>query len=154
MKKRITLIAVVVALATFVAVPLAFGGPGGHRGHGGFRGGIFGHLEHLKSELELSDNQVAQIKVIFAELHEQNGQYRDSMRGGVKDAAEALLKDPNNLAAAQAILDQQFAAEKAVKANLLVATSKALNVLTAEQRAELAKIVEERSERRERRRNR
>ena len=163
MKTRKSMIAIVLAVGLLAAVPLAYGGPGG-RGHGGaamhrgggFGGGMFfGHLGHLKDELGLSDAQVDQIKAIFKEAHEQNAQYREQLRGGLHDATEALLANPNDLAGAQAILDRQTAAEKAMKQTMLVAASKALSVLTADQRAELAQIVKERSERRaERRSNR
>jgi len=164
MKSRKALFATILAAGLLAAVPLAYGGPGGrgpgmmHRGgHGeGFGAGMFfGHLQHLKEELNLSDQQVEQIKTIFAELHQQNEQYREQLRGGLHSTLETLLADPNNLSGAQAALDQQAAAERAVKQNTLVATSKALNVLTAEQRSQLAQKIQERSERRtERRGNR
>jgi Spy/CpxP family protein refolding chaperone len=163
MKSRKAIIAIVLAVGVLAAVPFAYGGPGG-RGHGGPRmhggagfgaGMFFGHLGHLKDELELSDAQVDQLKAIFEEVREQNAQYREQLRGGVHGAAEALLSNPNDLAGAQAILDQQTAAEKAMKQNMLIAASKALNVLTAGQRSELSQIVKERSERRgQRRQNR
>lgn len=160
MKTRKFLIATIIAAGLLAAVPLAYGGPGGrgfrgHGGPGGFGAGmLFGHLRHVQEELDLSDQQVEQIKAIFAETHEQNAQYREQLHGGMKGAFEALLADPNNLSAAQAALDQQAAAERAMKSNILAATSKALNVLTAEQRTELAKMVQERSARRAERRPR
>ena len=99
--------------------------------------------------------QTDQIRGIFAELHTQNAAYHDQLRGGFHSVAEVLLANPNDLTAAQALIDQQASAERAMKANMLAATSKALNVLTAEQRTELAQIVKERGERRtERRGNR
>ena len=44
---------------------------------------------------------------------------------------------------AQALLDQQIAAEKILKSNMLVAASKALNVLTTEQRGKLGSFISE-----------
>src|SRR5688500_8365348 len=127
MKKRLSILAAVVALAALIAVPLVYAGPGGFRGHGGGHHpgfGMFGrHLQHLADDLELNDQQRDQIKAIFKELHEQNAQYHDSMHGGFKAVAETLLKNPNDLAAAQALLDQQEAAERTMKANMLAATS-------------------------------
>jgi Spy/CpxP family protein refolding chaperone len=160
MKTRNAIIATILAVGLLAAVPLAYGGPGGrgmHRGHGdGFGAGmLFGHLRHVQEELDLSDQQVEQIKAIFAEVHEQNAQYREQLHGGLHGAMETLLADPNNLSAAQAALDQQAAAERAMKQNLLAAASKALNVLTPAQRSELAQMIQERSKRRtERRQNR
>lgn len=163
MKKRISIAATILAVAALAAVPFVYAGPGhgrmgGHMGgHMGEHGGGFGfmgggrHLAYLAGKLDLTEQQTDQIKAIFADLHEQNAQYRDSMHGGFKAVADALLKNPNDLAGAQALLDQQAASERAMKQNMLAATSKALNVLTSEQRAELSKIIAEHGERRERR---
>jgi Spy/CpxP family protein refolding chaperone len=139
MKTRITLLALILTLTTMSALA--------RPGHGMFR-----NIDRVREELNLSDNQVAQIKVIFAELREQNREYRESMRGGFGDVAEALLANPNDLAAAQKLIEEREAARSAMKANRLNAMSKALNVLTAEQRAKLSEIVAKRAERRERRR--
>ncbi|HUP59958.1 MAG TPA: Spy/CpxP family protein refolding chaperone [Thermoanaerobaculia bacterium] len=155
MKKRIAIIAVILAAGVFAAVPFVNAEPGpGRGGHrGGFAGmAFFHHLDKVADELDLSDQQIDQIKAIFADLREQNAQYRDQMHGGMKAAAGTLLSNPNDLAGAQAQLDAQFAAEKAMKSNMLAATSKALNILTADQRAKLQQMVQERSERRAKRR--
>lgn len=153
MKKRIAIAGSILVIAALAAVPFVYAEPGfrGHmRGHAqggplGFLGGR--HLDRLAEKLNLSDQQVDQIKAIYASLHDQNSQYRESMRGGMKDITETLLKNPNDVAAAQAIIDEQAAAEKAMKTNLLQATAKALNVLTPDQRAELSKMIEERASR-------
>jgi Spy/CpxP family protein refolding chaperone len=153
MKKRIAIVGSILVIAALAAVPFVYAEPGfrGHmRGHAGGAGlGFFGgrHLDRLAEKLNLSEQQVDQIKAIYAALHDQNAEYRQSMRGGMMDVTETLLKNPNDVAAAQAIIDQQAAAEKAMKTNLLQATAKALNVLTPDQRAELSKMVEERAAR-------
>jgi Spy/CpxP family protein refolding chaperone len=156
MKKRIILIAVVIAVAALAVAPLVLAGPGGHgrhgfgHGHGGI--GMFGHLGKLKNELDLSDGQVDQIKGIFKEAHEQNAQYREELHGGFMGVAEVLLANPNDIAGAQAVLDRQAAAERAIKASLLNATAKAIGVLNAEQRTKLANhLAERRVSHRERR---
>ncbi|HEU4888963.1 MAG TPA: periplasmic heavy metal sensor [Thermoanaerobaculia bacterium] len=144
MKKRLILITLIVAAVA--AVPFLYAaGPGhrGFRGHGmgghGMHGMAFlGHLEHAKSELDLSDAQMEQLKAIVKETREQNGQYREQMHGTLKSIATTLLTNPNDVAGAQAVLDSQAAAEKQLKTNLIVAASKALNVLTPEQRTKLA----------------
>jgi Spy/CpxP family protein refolding chaperone len=156
MKKRLALIGTIVIVAALTALPLS-AGPGGHgfRGHGSPGGhgmgdglGILGHLKQLKEELALTDQQIGQIAGIFAEVHAQNEEYREQRHDGLHGAMEALLANPSDVAGAQALLDQKAAADRVMKANLLNATSKALGVLTAEQRAELRTIVAERHERR------
>lgn len=152
MSKRNAVIGTIIAVAIFATVPFVNADPG-RRGPGGHDGpglGFFGR--HAQEELNLSESQVDQIRGIFAELHTQNKAYRDQLRGGFHSVAETLIKNPNDISAAQALLDQQTAAERAMKANRLAATSKALNVLTADQRAELAKMLDERTERRRARR--
>jgi Spy/CpxP family protein refolding chaperone len=164
MKKRTTILAIVVlAVGVLAAAPLVIagqhgsgpgamgmhGGPGGGPGmHGGPGGGIgiLGHLQHAKTELGLTDQQVEQIRAIFTELHETNGTNRDQMRDGLHEAAAILLANPSDLAGAQAVLDRQAAAERVMKTNMLNATAKAFAVLTAEQRAKLSTMIEEHSQ--------
>ena len=148
--KKITMIAAsIVAAALIIAAPLAFAQ---HRGmqqpdlFGGER--LFRHLDHAQKALGLTDDQVVQLKTIFRDLRTQNAPYRESLRGGVRAAVQTLLADPNDLAAAQAIVDKQTEAERTVKMNALSAASKAFNVLTPEQRAKLGTFVQERMARR------
>jgi Spy/CpxP family protein refolding chaperone len=150
-KKRLIIITLI--LAALAAVPFVYAGPGGHgapgmHGRGGGHGLAFlAHLEHVKGELGLSDAQVDQLKDIAKATHEQNGQYREQIHGTLKQVATVLLTNPNDVAGAQAVLDQQAAAEKQLKSNLLAAASKALNVLTPEQRTKLALHLAERGNR-------
>ena len=149
MKKRLSIIAIILAVAALAAAPLVLarphrgGGPGAHGAHG-FGGGfaMFSHLERIKEELDLSDQQVSQIKSIMAEVHEQNAPYREQMHGGLHSIAATLLENPNNVAAAQALLDQQANAERTMKTNFLNATAKALGVLNADQREKLGTMLE------------
>ena len=143
MKKRIALIAVLIALAA----PLAMARP--HRAPG-----LLGHLQKIKTELGITAEQSAQLKAIMVELHTQNEQYREQLQGGRKDIATILLANPNNVSAARGLLDKQANAERAMKANRLNATAKALAVLNANQRAELSAKLEEFAERRAARRRR
>lgn len=147
MKKRLILITLI--LAAVAAVPFLYAaGPGGHghrgsRGHGISHGlghgmAFLAHLQHAKSELDLSDAQMELLKDIVQETRDKNGQYREQIHGTMKSIATTLLTNPNDIAGAQAVLDRQAATEKALKTNLLVAASKALNVLTPEQRTKLA----------------
>lgn len=156
MKKRLAILTL--ALAAIAAVPLyvhARGGRGDQPGHGFGHGGhgghgplaFFGHLSKLKSELDLTDAQSAQIKAIFKATHEQNKEFHQQLRGGFHQVAATLIANPNDVAAAQALIDQHEAAERAWKASLLSSASKALNVLTPEQRAKLADHLAQRSAR-------
>lgn len=143
MKKNRLTIAGIVAVLALAAVPFLYAGRGRHHeGRGGF--GPLGHLERAQKELGLSDQQVTEIKAIFANLREENAQYRKQMHGGFEGVLNTLIQNPNDVAGAQAIMDQQAQAERATKANLLTAASKALNVLTADQRVKLGQLVSER----------
>ncbi|MDQ3283267.1 MAG: periplasmic heavy metal sensor [Acidobacteriota bacterium] len=152
-KKRLTLVVLIAALA---AVPLfvyaagpamqrmhGHGGPGGH-GAPGFAGlGFMAHLRQVSEELDLSAAQKEQIHGILRQAHEQNAQYREQLHGGFQSVAQALIANPNDIAGAQALMARNEAAESAMKANMLTAASKALNVLTPEQRTKLSGIVAE-----------
>jgi len=150
MKRRIAILGSILVVAALAAVPFVYAQEHhgfGHRGAGEF--GFFGgrHLDKLAEQLNLSQQQVDQIKAIFAELHEQNAQSRESIHGGFKAVMETLLKNPDDTAAAQALIDQQAATERTLKTNMLAATSKALNVLTPDQRTQLGQMIEEHSAR-------
>ena len=157
MKKRSIILGTAVLLAVLLTVPFAYAqhrrahgmGMSMHGGPGGDLGGaiMLGHLEHAREALGLSDQQVSDIKTIFKDLHEQNAAYRDQLHGNMKSVMETLLADPNNVAAAQALLDKQEATEHTLKVNALNAAAKALNVLTPEQRTKLADHVREHADR-------
>jgi Spy/CpxP family protein refolding chaperone len=140
-----------IALAILIAAPFAFAQ---RRAMHGQANGLdapmmFGRLERAKKALDLSDEQVSQIRTIFSDLRSQNAPYRESLRTGFGTAFQALLANPNDTAAAQLAVDQQTAAERTMKTNTINAVSKALTVLTPEQRAKLAAFVQERRARRD-----
>lgn len=139
-KKTVTVSAIVVAVLAIAAVPFLYAGPGHHMHGMGADMGL-GHLAKAQKELGLSDAQVEQIKAIVKDTHTQNAQYRDQLHGGFASIISTLVKNPNDVAAAQAIIDQQTAAESALKSNLLTAASKALNVLTPDQREKLGTMI-------------
>ena len=150
MKNRSLIAAAIVTGALIVAAPFALAQHRAMHSHGTAFDGpmMFGRLERAKRALDLSDDQVAQIRTIFTDLRTQNAQYRDSMRTGFGAAFQTLIANPNDIAGAQQALDQQAAAERAMKTNAINAVSKALNVLSAEQRAKLGTFVQERMARR------
>jgi Spy/CpxP family protein refolding chaperone len=146
MKKRILIVAGAIALAAILAsVPFAFAQHSMMRHSDAAGPGMMflGHLGHLKSDLAMTDDQAAQIKVIFKSLRDQNAAYREQMHGGMQQVAQALIKDPTDLAGAQAIIDQQTATENTMKKNALVAASKALQVLSSDQRVKLQTLVQD-----------
>ena len=147
MKKTSLTIAGVLAVIALVAVPFLYAGPGRmHHGMGADAMGMgpLAHLQKAQQELGLSDQQVAEIKVIFQDLRTQNATYREQLHGGLKGVIDTLIKNPDDVAGAQAIIDQQTQAKRAVQVNLLNATSRALKVLTPEQREKLSAKIEER----------
>lgn len=165
MRKRIIIIATLIAALAAVPFVYGAGGPGGKRGmrgmhgmhgmHGGGAGfGILGQLGRLKAELELTDAQVEQLRAIFKETREQNEAYRDELKGGMHEVAQILLDNPDNIAGAEALIARHNAARDAMKQNMLNATSRGLKVLSAEQRAKLSGILAERAQRFQQRRGR
>lgn len=153
MSKRNMIITAILGVLMLAAVPFVYaqhGMRGGMHARGGMHGGPLGffspdHLQHAKEYLGLTDAQVDQLKTIASDFHAQNAQYRDQLHGGFVNVAQTLINDPNNVAAAQALLDQQTAAENAMKTNALQAASKALNVLTPEQRAKVGDFLAKRA---------
>lgn len=147
MKKTTLTLAGILALVALVAAPILYAGPGRMHAHGmaGGRGmGPLAHLQKAQQELGLSDQQVTEIKTIFADLRTQNAAYREQLHGGLQGVISTLIKNPNDVAEAQAIIDEQAQAERAVKTNILTAASKALSVLTPEQRAKLGDLIAQR----------
>ncbi|HEY8133532.1 MAG TPA: periplasmic heavy metal sensor [Thermoanaerobaculia bacterium] len=149
MRKSIVFSAAAIVLVALVAVPFAFAQRGrAMHAEGGFGGPmILGHLAHAKQALGLSDQQVSDIRAVFQDLRQQNEPYRASMRTTMQQVAQTLLNNPNDVAAAQALMDRQIDAERTMKTNALNAAAKALNVLTAEQRTKLSSMVQERMSR-------
>jgi Spy/CpxP family protein refolding chaperone len=140
--KRRTLIITIVAALALAAVPLVYAQ--GHHGRGGddFGGGmLFGRLARAQSALGLSDAQVEQLKAIGTDLRAQNKPLREQLHGGFAGVAQALINNPNDLAAAQTLLDQQEQVERTMKSNALAAASKALNILTPDQRAKVGQFI-------------
>jgi Spy/CpxP family protein refolding chaperone len=149
MKKRTLLFTAAAIVIVVLAVPFAVAQ---HMvragfGHGCMRGDsamMFGHMRGAKAALGLSDQQADDIKKIFTDLRAQNAPYRESLRGGRQAIAQVLLANPNDIAGAQALLDKQSEAERQMKVNALAAFSKALIVLTPEQRVKASNFLQQR----------
>ncbi len=145
MKKRTLIVLATAVMVVVLAVPFAIA-QHIHRGHGHMDGNMmmFGRLQHAKTALGLTDQQATDIKTIFTDLRTQNEPYRTSLRGGRQAIAQVLLANPNDIAGAQALIDKQSVAEHQIKTNALNAFSKALNVLTPDQRVKAATFMQER----------
>jgi protein CpxP len=149
MKKRFVIAAGIAILAIMAAVPFLYAQPA--RGHRGGPGGdgefgfLFGHVDKLKEVLNLTDDQVTQLQAIGNDLKTQNAPYREQLHAGFQQLMTTLVNNPNDVAAAQTLLNQQNAAEMAAKTNMLNAASKALNVLTPDQRAKVAQFIANRA---------
>jgi Spy/CpxP family protein refolding chaperone len=141
MKKRTLIFTSAAVVILLLAVPFAMAQH--HRGHGHGAMMMFG-LQRAKTALGLSDQQAADIKQIFTDLRTQNEPYRASLRGGRQAIAQVLLANPNDIAGAQALMDKQTEAERQMKTNALNAFSKALNVLTPDQRTKAASFLQQR----------
>lgn len=149
MKKRTLYMMTAAALAVVLAVPLAFAQQ--RRMQGQFAPGGMGmfmfRLQRAQQALGLTDQQVSSIKTIFDGLKQQNAPVAQSLRGGMLQIAQTLINDPSNVQGAQALIDQQEAARHTIEVNTLNAASKALNVLTADQRAKLLTMIQNRMNR-------
>jgi Spy/CpxP family protein refolding chaperone len=150
--KRNAIIIATLAVLMLAGVPFIYAQHqhGMHGGMHGMHGGAFadfglGHLARAKEYLDLTDAQVDQLKAIGKELHEQNAPYRKQLHGGLVQVAQTLISNPNDVAAAQAQLDQQNAVEATLKTNTLAAAAKALNVLTPDQRAKVGDFLNKRA---------
>ena len=150
MNRRNIFVVSLITLLVIAAVPFLYAQPRLHGRHGHFGGGALRHLAHAKQELALSDQQVTEIKAILKQMHEENAPYREQLHGGIESIVSGLIQNPADVASAQAQLDQQAAAERALKTSLLNAASKAISVLNAEQRGKLATMVAEHKARKHR----
>ncbi|HEV7484194.1 MAG TPA: periplasmic heavy metal sensor [Thermoanaerobaculia bacterium] len=142
MKKRTLIFSAAALVIVLAAVPFAMAQH--MRGHGHGRGGMMFGLERAKSALGFSDQQSTDIKQIFTDLKTQNEPLRTLLRGGRQAIAQVLLANPNDIAGAQALLDKQLDAERQMKHNALIAASKALNVLTPDQRTKASAFLQQR----------
>jgi len=153
MSKRSIVIIGVVATLALAAVPFVYA-QGMHRhqmnadslsGMGGMM--FLGRLHRAQAALDLSDAQVDQLKAIAQQVRDQNAPYRQQLRDTRLQVAQMLLANPNDTAAAQALIDQQTTAERTMKMNILAGASKALNVLTSDQRAKVSQFIADRTAR-------
>ena len=144
MKRTLTVVAVVVALVTVAAVPIFARGRAAHAGAGLPFGGGMGleRLEKMREELDLSDEQVAELRTIARATFEENREHRKSMRDGFRNAARVLVANPENVDQARLTLEASDASRRTIRDNILESAAEGLAVLTPQQRAKLAAWIE------------
>lgn len=143
MKKGLLITGIVVLVAA-LAVPVAFAQHQRHGGHDGFGGfGPFARMHKLAGQLDLTDAQKSQIHDIAMDVREQSRESRKAMHANMIEAGKVLIANPDDLAAAQAILAKNAEPEATMKANILKGVSQALQILTPDQRTKLATLLEE-----------
>lgn len=150
MKKKIAVLSVPIVLASLAFAPLVSGHPtrglrrGIHSEQKAAGGGVFRHLGRLRETLELTGEQLGNIRVIATELRAQNAPLRETLRKHRGAAAQVLLSNPDNVAEAKAALDEQAAVRERIRENGLRATARALAVLSPQQRETLRGLLESR----------
>ena len=146
MKKPI-IITIVIAAIIAIAAPLLFAGVNAERRASdlGPAGGLLLERVHrIAGELDLTDEQVIELRHIGKAVRQQNAAYRAEMRQNFRQAAAVLIANPDDTVRAKQILQQSAASEQELRANILEGVSKALNVLTPEQRTKLGTMLEKR----------
>jgi Spy/CpxP family protein refolding chaperone len=138
--RKTTVILIVAAALTVVAVPLTWAARHDGAGHQGrhFGMGRLARLAELKGELGLTDQQTAELREIALSVRAENAADRELVKSNLHRIATILVADPEATEEARAILNEQQAIEQRLKANVLEGVSEALEVLTPEQRAKLA----------------
>jgi len=96
-------------------------------------------LRALKAELNLTPEQVTQLKEIGKDVREANTEYREAMKDNGREAGLLLLEDPSDLDGAAAILDRNDLQRRELRANVLKGVAEAIEILTPEQREILQK---------------
>lgn len=117
------------------------GGRGHHQGKGG-HGGMLGQLLHPKliKSLDLSEEQMAQIKSLMEESRAAHEAEREANKAAHQAALEsALQQDAVTAEALMALSDQRGENHKQARADMI---AEVLNILTPDQRLELLKRVE------------
>jgi Spy/CpxP family protein refolding chaperone len=110
------------------------GGPGG-RGPGGGPGGL---LEHLSREVNLTDEQKAQIKKIGDAFEESTKDLREQMRTLHESQADPLAGGAFDEAAVRTAAQARANVQVEMEVAHARMMSQVLSVLTAEQKAQLA----------------
>lgn len=151
MKKNKLLVLVGLAVASFVMLTgfRHAGGPGPHGGPGGF---LMGRgLEHMLDEIDATDAQRAQIEAIKERLVAAQQARADERQEGPRALVEFWKQENPDAAQVHAKIDEKFEAHRAAAYQMADAMIEVHHILTPEQRAEVAQLVEKRMARHEKR---
>ncbi|HVT44455.1 MAG TPA: periplasmic heavy metal sensor [Thermoanaerobaculia bacterium] len=149
--KKLLIVSTIVVGITIIASPLVHA----HRsravpyaGSGIEELAPFAKLRWLRAELDLTDAQAREIRSIVFEVRDSNAAHREAIRASIGLAAGVLIANPDDIDAARRIFEERSAAETQLRENILLGVSKALGVLSPEQRQRLSEIVDEHRARR------
>ncbi len=106
---------------------------------------MLGKMRELRQELNLTDDQVNQLRTIATQTRDANRAERAAFRANIGEAGLVLLKNPDDVAAAQKILDRNDEARLQLRASVLQGVSDAIRVLTPDQREKVAQKIQERA---------
>jgi len=142
MRRRSTIILTsIVLVALVVSIPVLASiraGAFGARPHGA----AVAMLAGLRDEIDLTDDQVIELRHIARAARERNEQTRGIMKQNVVEAALALLEDPSAVEQATSILERNEAYKDELRRDILGTVAECLEVLTPEQREKIGDRVE------------
>ncbi|HYJ39756.1 MAG TPA: Spy/CpxP family protein refolding chaperone [Steroidobacteraceae bacterium] len=144
-RRRVGLIAIVASLVAIAGGALAYAHSGGGH-HGPMSGNSQRHLEHMQAMLTrigASDAQKAQIEGILKPAFDDMKAAHESHSAAFKQFHEAITAPSIDRSRLEALRAGQIKSFDEASKRLVTAISDAAEVLTPEQRAALAKQIEE-----------
>ncbi|MFM8898518.1 MAG: Spy/CpxP family protein refolding chaperone [Burkholderiales bacterium] len=146
---RVWLMAVVVALASTVALSAWAQPPGGGGGmHGGMWGGQPQRMERLLSSINATDDQKARIQQIMQKAMGDMAGQREAGRA-LKDQARAIFTAPTvDANAAEQVRQQMLAQHDQGSRRMMAAMLEVSQVLTPAQRAQMAEQMQKHGQKR------
>jgi len=144
-RRRVGLIAIAATLVAITGGTLAFAHSGGGH-HGPMAGNSQKHLEHMQAMLTkigASDAQKSQIEGILKPAFDEMKAAHESHSAAFKQFHEAITAPSIDRARLESLRADQIKSMDEASKRLVTAISDAAEVLTPEQRAALAKTIEE-----------
>jgi Spy/CpxP family protein refolding chaperone len=144
-RRRVGLIAIAATLAVIAGGALAFAHSGGGH-HGMMAGNSQEHLEHVQAMLTkigASDAQKQQIEGILKPAFEDMKVAHESHSAAFKQFHEAIMAPSIDRARLESLRAEQIKSLDEASKRLVTAISDAAEVLSPDQRAALAKAIEE-----------
>lgn len=134
-----TLLGLGISYAASVSAGGQFG-PGHHfgSGHGHGPGGMVGRAGYLLDELDATPEQRERVEAIVADLQAEMGPWKEAHHGNRAAAMALLTAESLDRQAIEALRVSELALADSVSARLVDAFADVADVLTPEQRAEIA----------------